>query len=378
MPITLNDDNATFSATHAEKIEDVIDALPEHAREIVERLRDGDREGESRVVGKFEQMEALRKERENVQGSIVHLEKAWARGGKVIASDEKMHARLTASLEKIDARLRDVQAIAPKRRLTFTQFERWAAKLPAGSTFRAIKVPPPKGDLAAALERNLAQHAELVAERRTIERAPLPIEDARAAMLKAVDRLAARGAPKVGALFHRQFDGAGRLRQGEIEFPSHTIFGADGQQCKEFDALEIFAFLAKPIFVEGLERLLAEKTPPDARPLEGREEEMTKIDAEIARLELEEGAIYVAADRSPTLAIERRDTLDMAAALQVEVLPPPPPISSEQVRTAWYAFRAKAGDAKADAVLKQFRVAENALSLVEPAERAEFIAACAV
>ncbi|MGD9542419.1 MAG: hypothetical protein AB7V61_15995 [Methylocystis sp.] len=359
-----------FGVDTSERVADVIDALPPHAQKIAERIQEQDRNiAGAREANRLER-ERLRERRDDLLREIQRYE--------VVPkyAPEKQAARWYAETDKIKLKIDEIASVTWPNRFAFAQIQKWAIQLPSIVNFEPVPVELPKGDHANALEKCLAARADFLEQRRAIDAAPLTIDEARAAMRAEIEKLVGRGRPRVGALFRRHANVSGRRSQGSIrwlgQFESH-----EDSTMRLNDTLALVVWANRAAIEKTLDAMLVDAAPENGRPLEGRSEEIAEIDGILEKLEREEGALVAALEADPKINVLRRHDLSVEAALGVRVVVPKP-ISLEEIKSAWGAFRAKAGYDAANAVLKKFRIdTEGDLNCVEPDERAAFLEACA-
>lgn len=359
-----------FGIDQSERIASVIDALPSHARDIVARIDDQDRAVAGAREANRQERERLRELRDQLLGRLGR----YAEGEKI--ATEEQAARWSAEVEKIKLKRAELESVSYPNRFAFARFEQWATKLPSIVNFESVPVELPKDDLTNALERCLAGRADFLEQRRAIDKAPLTIDEARDAMRAEIARLADRGRPKLGALFRHRADISGRRSQGRVLWLGHVESHEESAMHLR-DTLALIVWANRAVIEKNMEAMLVEAAPENGRPLEGRAEDIAEIDTILEKLEREEGALVAALETDPKLNVLRRHDMSVTAALGIRVVVPKP-ITSAEIVTAWHAFRAKAGEDKADAVLKKFRIAtEGDLSLVGEEDRAAFLEACA-
>lgn len=186
----------------------------------------------------------------------------------------------------------------------------------------AQDLTPPKllknESVADAVERVRSRIGALLAESKTVARAPTTVSEAKAKMRAIVEELTASGRPDVSGLFSR----AGAIRWPVVITPEHNV---DGYLHRVIDGSALLAFVHGPALIAKLdaeiEAVGAEVVDP--LPTVDRERRLREIEHEVLSLNYDEDAlIRMAAETGHT--ITPRGSADVRAVLGLLPDAPPP------------------------------------------------------
>jgi hypothetical protein len=197
--------------------------------------------------------------------------------------------------------------------------EKWATAVFRKTNSMSFKAIHPKmrkgGDLVALLEQNREARAEFLKERRRVDGAALPYEQAKAAAVAQIEKIAREGEPKVRGLYRLEEGIGNRRRQGSIKFREKFV-GLDKPE--EVEIFPTFVWLNKSGLIEAIDWLLQEQRPDFTLTVEERPARLAEIDKELHELELEESALIAAIHKAGKAKAEYRSSMAPEVVLLLE------------------------------------------------------------
>ncbi len=183
----------------------------------------------------------------------------------------------------------------------------WLRDVKAVGVRLAHSPPPPviKGDFHRVVENQRRRLDELDNDWHAASNAPRPLEDARAAVIAEIDRLAAKGAPHADL----------RIREGSPVKLVHA-FGVQGEHDRHAALAHAVIWMSADTLKERALALLGDTEPVGAMADADRDRAFDKIAAERLDAERTEEAAIAAAAAVGIIIVRRRDA-DPRAILEV-------------------------------------------------------------
>lgn len=306
-------------------------ALPEGSLAKLEAMREDRDAAISRVRSISEKIKEAMRVRRAIEKEKGDLTGEWAmgnlqrrtptgRGGYTLTNGHDTLTQIDEALEKQNAEIAALrakeEAASKASQAVFgplQAIEDWIEDY-AGAEFKTFDATPKmkrkaSEDWSATAKRLRDEVAELQAERHRVASAPIPADEAKAAMRREIEALAEAGMPDVGRC----------LEGHSIRWPTKKLLGANGGLLV-FDFLDVQALVAwldRDRLIARLEdEIDAMADPAEALTDAQRQKEDARLRAEVLRVEREEEAAISAAAAEGT-TIPRRRNADPRAVLEL-------------------------------------------------------------
>lgn len=299
-----------------EKLKD--EAPAAHA--VVEIERDKAADGEAKRARKYHEREAALAKAREFAANIAHLNRQLANGTKEGTADRKNRALWAKS----EAHHRAIAKELSERKID--SFSAWPS-IEKFATFimrptiprRFVKFIPKLGKASAdpaKAAKELAACTETLAyfrdQARHTEIARLPIEEARAEVMRKIGQAAAKARPDVSRAFRFQRVGeSGQRIPGVFEWPESSANGMDA-------AWQVVSWLFPDVMKARFEEELAAHASDSALPSKGRREKLAEINSHITATEYDVGALLLVMEKTGVFV--DRSRLSVPAALQIEAI----------------------------------------------------------